>query len=141
MSIRIHPSADVASSASIGEGTSIWHQCQVREGAILGENCILGRGVFIDTQVQLGNNVKVQNYVSIYHGVRIEDGVFVFLAIEPPDRHAARIGIGRIDLENRALDPVQKPLAILGLRRSRRRDRSPPAADRHPRPEPRRRAA
>jgi len=77
MSIRIHPSADVASSASIGEGTSIWHQCQVREGAILGENCILGRGVFIDTQVQLGNNVKVQNYVSIYHGVRLEDGVFV----------------------------------------------------------------
>jgi len=77
MSIRIHPSADVASSASIGEGTSIWHQCQVREGAIIGENCILGRGVFIDAQVRLGSNVKVQNYVSIYHGVTIEDGVFV----------------------------------------------------------------
>ncbi len=77
MPIRIHPTADVSEKAKIGEGTSIWHQCQVRERAQLGKNCILGKGVYIDFEVVLGDNVKVQNYVSIFHGVNIEDGVFV----------------------------------------------------------------
>jgi len=73
---RIHPTADVSPDAEIGEGTSIWHQAQVREGARIGRHCILSKGVYIDAGVTLGDNVKVQNYVSIYHGVTIEDGVF-----------------------------------------------------------------
>ena len=77
MSVRIHSTADVSPNASIGEGTSIWHQAQVREKVQLGRNCIIGKGVYIDFEVCLGDNVKVQNYVSIYHGVRLEDGVFV----------------------------------------------------------------
>jgi UDP-2-acetamido-3-amino-2,3-dideoxy-glucuronate N-acetyltransferase len=77
MSVRIHPTADVSPNASIGEGTSIWHQAQVREKVQLGKNCIIGKGVYIDFEVCLGDNVKVQNYVSIYHGVTLEDGVFV----------------------------------------------------------------
>lgn len=74
--VRIHPTADVSEQAEIGEGTSIWHQSQVREGARIGRDCILSKGVYVDTNVTLGNNVKVQNYVSIYHGVTLEEGVF-----------------------------------------------------------------
>lgn len=77
MGIRIHPTADVSSKANIGDGTSIWHQAQVREDARIGSNCIIGKGVYIDAEVMIGNNVKIQNYVSVYHGVTIEDGVFV----------------------------------------------------------------
>jgi len=77
MPIRIHPTADVSPKAIIGEGTSIWHQAQVREGARLGQNCILAKGVYVDADVSIGDNVKIQNYVSVYHGVTIEDGVFV----------------------------------------------------------------
>jgi UDP-2-acetamido-3-amino-2,3-dideoxy-glucuronate N-acetyltransferase len=77
MAVRIHATADVSEKASIGDGTSIWHHCQVREGVHLGKNCILGKGVYIDAGVSIGDNVKIQNYVSIYHGVTIEDGVFV----------------------------------------------------------------
>jgi acetyltransferase-like isoleucine patch superfamily enzyme len=77
MAIRIHPTAEVSETAIIGDGTSIWHQCQVREGVRIGEKCILGRGVYIDADVSIGNHVKIQNYVSIYHGVTIEDGVFI----------------------------------------------------------------
>ena len=77
MSIRIHPTADVSESAKIGEGTSIWHHCQVRPGVTLGENCIIGKGVYVDADVKIGSNVKIQNYVSVYHGVTIEDGVFI----------------------------------------------------------------
>jgi UDP-2-acetamido-3-amino-2,3-dideoxy-glucuronate N-acetyltransferase len=75
-SIRIHATADVSEQAVIGEGTSIWHQAQVREGVRIGRNCIIAKGVYVDAGVILGDNVKVQNYVSIYHGVTIEDGVF-----------------------------------------------------------------
>jgi UDP-2-acetamido-3-amino-2,3-dideoxy-glucuronate N-acetyltransferase len=77
MAIRIHPTAEVSQAALIGDGTSIWHQCQIREDARIGARCILGRGVYIDAGVTIGNNVKIQNYVSIYHGVTIEDGVFI----------------------------------------------------------------
>lgn len=77
MSIRIHPTAEVAESALIGDGTSIWHHCQIRPGAIIGQGCILGKGVYIDSGVEIGDHVKIQNYVSVFHGVIIEDGVFV----------------------------------------------------------------
>ncbi len=77
MPIRIHPTADVSPKAIIGEGTSIWHQAQVREGVKLGQNCILGKGVYVDSDVSIGDNVKIQNYVSVFHGVTLEDGVFV----------------------------------------------------------------
>lgn len=77
MTVRIHPTAEVSDKAKIGDGTSIWHQCQIREGVTIGESCVLGRGVYIDAGVPIGNHVKIQNYVSIYHGVTIEDGVFI----------------------------------------------------------------
>ncbi len=75
--IRIHPTADVSPRALIGEGTSIWHQCQVREGAHIGEQCIVGKNVYVDFDVQIGNRVKIQNNCSVYHGATLEDGVFL----------------------------------------------------------------
>ncbi len=73
----IHPTADVSPKATLGEGTKIWHQAQIREGAVLGRNCILGKGAYVDFGVQIGDNVKIQNRASIYHGVNLENGVFV----------------------------------------------------------------
>jgi len=77
MTVRIHPSADVSDKASIGDGTSIWHQAQIRENVSIGDNCIIGKGVYVDFEVKIGNNVKIQNYVSVFHGVTLENGVFV----------------------------------------------------------------
>ena len=74
---RIHPTADVAASAIIGPGTSVWNQAQVRDGARIGSNCVLGKNAYVDAGVQIGDGVKIQNNVSVYHGVTIEDGVFV----------------------------------------------------------------
>jgi acetyltransferase-like isoleucine patch superfamily enzyme len=75
--IYIHPTAEVSPKATLGPGTRVWHQAQVREGAVLGRNCILGKGVYIDFDVHIGDNVKIQNGVSVYHGVTLESGVFV----------------------------------------------------------------
>jgi acetyltransferase-like isoleucine patch superfamily enzyme len=77
VTVRIHPTADVSPDALIGEGTSVWHQAQVREGVVIGQGSIVGKGVYVDSNVQIGDHVKIQNYVSIYEGVTIEDGVFV----------------------------------------------------------------
>src|SRR5258708_5889949 len=75
--VRIHTTAEVSPRATIGEGTSIWHQAQVRERAIIGRNCILGKGVYVDFDVTIGNNCKLQNGVFVYHPATLEDGVFL----------------------------------------------------------------
>jgi UDP-2-acetamido-3-amino-2,3-dideoxy-glucuronate N-acetyltransferase len=74
---RLHPTADVADSASIGLGVQIWHQAQIREGAVIGDNCIIGKGVYIDSDVVIGANCKIQNYALVYSGSRLGSGVFV----------------------------------------------------------------
>ena len=73
----IHVSSDVSPHATLGEGTRIWHQAQVREGVRIGRNCIIGKGVYVDFGVVIGNNVKIQNGCFVYHGAVLEDGVFL----------------------------------------------------------------
>jgi len=77
MNVKIHPTAEVSELSGIGDGSSIWHQAQIRENVSIGKNCIIGKGVYVDFEVIIGNNVKIQNYVSVFHGVTLEDGVFV----------------------------------------------------------------
>ncbi|TME01117.1 MAG: DUF1922 domain-containing protein [Chloroflexi bacterium] len=73
----MHPSAEVSPRATIGRGTRIWHQAQVREGAVVGEGCVVGKGAYIDKDVRIGNHCKLQNGVSVFHGFNLEDGVFL----------------------------------------------------------------
>jgi UDP-2-acetamido-3-amino-2,3-dideoxy-glucuronate N-acetyltransferase len=73
----IHPSAEVAPDAEIGQGTKIWSNVQVRPGARIGRNCVFGRNSFVDLDVIVGDNVKVQNNASLYAGLTVEDGVFI----------------------------------------------------------------
>lgn len=77
MAIFIHPTAEVSDKATIGDGTKIWNQVQVRENSIIGRECILSKNVYIDAEAKIGDRVKVQNNVNIYHGVEVEDDVFL----------------------------------------------------------------
>lgn len=79
--VRIASSADVADSAVIGAGSSIWHLAQVREDARLGSNCVIGRGAYIGTGVSLGDNCKIQNYALVYEPASLADGVFIGPAV------------------------------------------------------------
>ncbi|MFE3199089.1 acyltransferase [Embleya sp. NPDC055664] len=79
--MAIDPSADVDDSASIGEGTRVWHLAQIREDAVLGPNCVIGRGAYIGPAVRVGANVKVQNHALVYEPAVLEDGVFIGPAV------------------------------------------------------------
>lgn len=76
-SIFIHPTANVSQQASIGSGSKVWINVQIREDAIIGEECIISKDVYIDHGVKIGSRCKIQNSVSVYHGVQIDDDVFV----------------------------------------------------------------
>ncbi|MBL6736816.1 MAG: N-acetyltransferase [Burkholderiales bacterium] len=75
--VFIHPSASVDVSASLGDGTKVWINVQVRENVSIGVDCILSKDVYIDHAVSIGHRCKIQNSVSVYNGVTIQDDVFV----------------------------------------------------------------
>ncbi len=81
MATFISPSADVAGSASIGDGSSIWHLAQIEGGAVLGTSCIVGRGAYVGPDVHIGDNVKIQNYALVYAPAELQSGVFVGPAV------------------------------------------------------------
>ncbi len=81
MAVKILPSADVDSSATLGDGSSIWHLAQIRDQVVLGANCIIGRGAYIGSGVILGDNCKVQNYALVYEPAKLGNGVFIGPAV------------------------------------------------------------
>lgn len=81
MGVRLALGADVAESAQIGDGSSIWHLAQIREGAHLGSGCVVGRGAYIGSHVRIGDNCKIQNYALVYEPAELGDGVFIGPAV------------------------------------------------------------
>ncbi len=73
----VHATALVEDGASIGPGTRVWHNAQVRTRASIGARCIIGKGAFVDFDVTIGDDAKLQNYACVYHGVTLGRGVFV----------------------------------------------------------------
>ncbi|PJI94122.1 acyltransferase [Luteimicrobium subarcticum] len=91
---KIADSADVDPSASVGEGTTIWHLAQVREDAVIGEGCVVGRGAYVGPGVQTGRNCKLQNYALVYEPAVLGDGVFVGpAAVLTNDQHPRAVTV------------------------------------------------
>ena len=77
MGPRIMSSADVEASADIGDGTSVWHQAQIRDGAVVRSECVIGRGAYIGSGVRVGQRCENQNYALVYEPAESEAGVFI----------------------------------------------------------------
>jgi acetyltransferase-like isoleucine patch superfamily enzyme len=77
MNPKIETSSLIDPSATIGQGTRIWHNSQVRDGVAIGDNCIIGRNVYIGSSSKIGQNCKIQNDAMIYEPAVIADGVFI----------------------------------------------------------------
>lgn len=74
--IRIHPSADVQSTA-IGDGTEIWQYTVVLPGARIGRDCNVNAHCFIENDVVVGDRVTLKCGVYLWDGMRVEDDVFI----------------------------------------------------------------
>lgn len=74
---RALPGADVAPTARLGRGTTVWHLAQVREDATVGEQCVIGRGAYVGAGVTIGDRCKLQNYALVYEPATLSDGVFI----------------------------------------------------------------
>lgn len=81
MSVNVKDSAQVAASAVLGDGTTVWELAQVREDARLGEECVVGRGAYVGPGVRIGHRVKLQNHALVYEPAELGDGVFVGPAV------------------------------------------------------------
>ena len=57
---EVHPTAVVASSAVVGEGTRVGAACVLEEGVVIGRDCEIGPRVVIYAGVRLGDRVNVQ---------------------------------------------------------------------------------
>lgn len=73
----IHKTAEVSPQARVGQGTRIWHNCQVLAGAVVGKNCTIGHNCLIAADAKIGNGVKVESNTDIWGGVTLGDFVFV----------------------------------------------------------------
>lgn len=77
MNAVVKETAQVADSAELGDGTTVWELAQIRENARLGTGCIIGRGAYVGSGVQIGDNTKLQNYALVYEPAVLGNGVFV----------------------------------------------------------------
>lgn len=77
MNATVKGTAQVAESARLGDGTTVWELAQIRDDAVLGARCIVGRGAYVGSGVHIGDNVKIQNYALVYEPAVLGDGVFV----------------------------------------------------------------
>jgi UDP-2-acetamido-3-amino-2,3-dideoxy-glucuronate N-acetyltransferase len=77
VTVRVQPTAQVAESATIGDGTSVWELAQIREDARLGAGCVIGRGAYVGSGVVMGDHVKLQNYALVYEPAELGAGVFI----------------------------------------------------------------
>jgi UDP-2-acetamido-3-amino-2,3-dideoxy-glucuronate N-acetyltransferase len=72
-----HPTAEVATGATVGGGTRIWQRCIVMAGARIGHDCKLSHNVFVEGKVTVGDRVVIKDNVCLYDGLTIADDVFI----------------------------------------------------------------
>lgn len=77
MTVRVQPTAQVAESATIGTGSTVWDLAQVRAEARLGTRCVVGRGAYVGPGVVMGDNVRLKEYALVYEPAELGDGVYV----------------------------------------------------------------
>lgn len=68
---NIHPTAIVASSASIGKNVRIAAYVTIGAGANIGDGCIIGAHCAIGDRAELGSGTLLHDHVTVYYGVTL----------------------------------------------------------------------
>jgi sugar O-acyltransferase (sialic acid O-acetyltransferase NeuD family) len=100
----VHPSAQIARGASIGDGTVVMAGAVINADACIGKNVIVNSGAIIEHDCIIGDAVHVAPGATLCGGVRIGDGTLVGAgAVIHPNRqigHNVTIGAGATVLDN-----------------------------------------
>lgn len=117
----IHPSAEIASTASLGTGNLIDGNAQLSPNVQVGNHCLIHKQVVVDSStivhdfVQLGPGSIIGEQVTIEEGVFIGAGVTIIPGLRIGQ--GAQIGAGAVVLESikpkeRVLGNPAKPFKI-----------------------------
>lgn len=55
----IHPTASIATTAQIGEGTLIYEHASVGSGAVIGDDCIINTGAVVSHNCEIGSHTRI----------------------------------------------------------------------------------
>ena len=75
--VVLSPTAQIAQSAFIEEGTICFHQTIINASANVGKNCIINNKALIEHDTQIGSHCHISTGSLINGGVVIEDGCFI----------------------------------------------------------------
>lgn len=68
---KIHQSATIAESVTLGEGVEIGAQVVIESGAVIGNRVIISAGSVVGENCQLADDVRLMANVTLYSGVKI----------------------------------------------------------------------
>ena len=75
--VTVCAGAVVYAGASVGRGSILGDQSQVREGARIGSRTVVGRGSCVDFEAIVGDRVSIQTGVYVTSGAIVEDDAFL----------------------------------------------------------------
>jgi sugar O-acyltransferase (sialic acid O-acetyltransferase NeuD family) len=75
--VVLSPTAQIAQSAFIEEGTICFHQTIINASVNVGKNCIINNKALIEHDTQIGSHCHISTGSLINGGVVIEDGCFI----------------------------------------------------------------
>ena len=86
----LHPNAEIAPGAIIGNNCTIWAGTRIGPNARIGNNVRIGRNCEVDCIV--GNNCQIQAGALLYHGVTLAHFVFVGPGVVTTNDIMPRVG-------------------------------------------------
>lgn len=75
--VVLSPTAYIAKTAMLGEGTICFHQTIVNASARIGSNCIINNKALIEHDTQVGSHCHISTGALVNGEVFIEDGCFI----------------------------------------------------------------
>ena len=84
----IHPSAEIAPSAQLGEGTLVFENAVIGSEAIIGDDCIINTGAIVSHDCRIANHVRISPGAVLAGDVKIGEnsligmGVTVYLGVK-----------------------------------------------------------
>ena len=75
--VVLSPTAHIAKTAMLGEGTICFHQTIINASAKIGSNCIINNKALIEHDTQVGSHCHISTGALVNGEVFIEDGCFI----------------------------------------------------------------